>query len=257
MKTSSYKSIPVIASVIGSKSRKAMYLTHITSLDGKRLYRDTWIPTSWKSNKIIEHRYNNKELGIHNQLIIPGKYYKFHFDEYVLMTHDGPVNEHGSKLTVKGLTSVTASYDTKYIEWDNANPSYVQLPMSKVTPAMDIVQWTGNKSNIKSILVDGKVHESLELTHRFIIHVPSWLFPANFKQRAELVSTDDDNFSNDDDPESIIEQTARVSETQLKFDYIDRTEIYQDSRPSESNSERSAIKQWERENPTYISTDWQ
>lgn len=50
MKTSSYQSVPVLASIIGSKSRKAMFLTHITSLDGSRIYKDKWIPTSWNSN---------------------------------------------------------------------------------------------------------------------------------------------------------------------------------------------------------------
>ena len=50
MKTSSYNSVPVIASIIGSKSRKAMYLTNVTSLDGKRIYKDKWMPTAWNDN---------------------------------------------------------------------------------------------------------------------------------------------------------------------------------------------------------------
>lgn len=257
MKTATYKSVPVIASVIGSKSRKAMYLTHVTSLNGDRLYNDAWITTSWKSNKIFEYRYSNKELGIHNQQIFPGKYYKFHFEEFVLMTADGPVNEHGSPLSVDGLQRIVVSYDKKYIEWEETNPSYVQFPLKKQTAAMDIQQWTGNKSNIKSILVNGKIQRNLELTQRFIIHVPTWLFKANFKQRATLITPEyDDNFSNDDIAESIIEQTAYDSETQAKFDYLDRSDIFQDSRPSASDNERSAIAQWELDNPEYMSTDW-
>jgi hypothetical protein len=46
MKTN-YTSVPVIASVIGSVSRKAMYLVHPTSIDGEKIYKDTWIPIQW------------------------------------------------------------------------------------------------------------------------------------------------------------------------------------------------------------------
>lgn len=49
MTNSTYQSVPVIASVIGGKSRKAMYLVHITSLDGSKIYKDTWVPTSWQN----------------------------------------------------------------------------------------------------------------------------------------------------------------------------------------------------------------
>ena len=46
MKNSNYNSVPVIASIIGSKTRKAMYLTNVTSLDGTRIYKDKWVQTS-------------------------------------------------------------------------------------------------------------------------------------------------------------------------------------------------------------------
>jgi hypothetical protein len=57
MKNSTYQSVPVIASVIGSKSRKAMYLVHITSLDGTKIYKDTWVPTSWKDFDCPEEQF--------------------------------------------------------------------------------------------------------------------------------------------------------------------------------------------------------
>ena len=60
MKNSNYNSVPVIASIIGSKSRKAMYLTNVTSLDGTRIYKDKWVPTSWNTNTKTEFRYTNK-----------------------------------------------------------------------------------------------------------------------------------------------------------------------------------------------------
>jgi len=256
MKNSSYNSVPLIASIIGSKSRKAMYLTHVTSLSGDRIYTDAWIPTSWQSNKVYEYRYENKELGIHNQLIFPGKYYKFHFKDFVLMTDKGPVNEHGASLTVPGLKSTLVSSERKHIEWEETNPSYVEFPMSKVTDAMYLERWTGNKSNVKSKLVNGKIQKSLELTERYIIHVPSWLMKSNFKERLtrKSESAQEFDFMNDDNPETIIEQVAKDSATQAQFDYLDRSEIFQDSRPSSSDNERSAIAQWELDNPEYITT---
>lgn len=56
MKTN-YKSIPVIASVIGSVTRKAMYITHVTSINGETIYHDTWIPVSWLDNKSKEKQF--------------------------------------------------------------------------------------------------------------------------------------------------------------------------------------------------------
>lgn len=52
--TTNYTSVPVIASVIGSVTRKAMYLVHPTSIDGEKIYADTWIPIKWnQSNPAI------------------------------------------------------------------------------------------------------------------------------------------------------------------------------------------------------------
>jgi hypothetical protein len=73
MKTTSYQSVPVIASIIGSKSRKAMYLTHITSLDGSRIYKDKWIPTSWnsKDNNIVNKQTIEWELDSQSLVEFP------------------------------------------------------------------------------------------------------------------------------------------------------------------------------------------
>lgn len=49
MKTN-YNSVQIIASVIGSRSRKAMYLVQPESIDGNKIYKNTWIPVQWKSN---------------------------------------------------------------------------------------------------------------------------------------------------------------------------------------------------------------
>jgi hypothetical protein len=66
MKTN-YTSVPIIASVIGAQSRKAMYLVHPTSLNGDTVYRDTWIPIKWISSKpamthYIQWEHHSQEL---------------------------------------------------------------------------------------------------------------------------------------------------------------------------------------------------
>ena len=49
MNNSSYKSVPVLATVIKSVTGKAVYLYNITSLDGDTVYKERWIPQSWNS----------------------------------------------------------------------------------------------------------------------------------------------------------------------------------------------------------------
>jgi len=246
MNTSSYKSVPVIASIIGSKSRKAMYLTNITSLDGKRIYKDKWIPTSWSTNSIYEFRYTNNERGIHNQLIIPGKYYRFNFKDSVLMTDQGAVNEHGAILEVKGLTKVKKSASRQTIEWEYDSQSIVEFPMNKVSEAMLVDRYDErNVSRIKSRLVNGKVVEYYQIEERYIIYVPTWLI-SNFERKYEMVMRIiDDNFENDNDSYGIAENTAYQSNLNQQFDYINRDTI---------NFEQvDSITQWEIDNPEYAS----
>ena len=48
MKT--YKSVPVVASVIGTKTRKSMYIYNVKSLDGTKIYQPRYIPVAWNSS---------------------------------------------------------------------------------------------------------------------------------------------------------------------------------------------------------------
>ena len=57
MKNSNYQSVPVLASVIGSKTRKAMYLVNITSMDGEKVYKDKWVPVQWGDGVTIDWTY--------------------------------------------------------------------------------------------------------------------------------------------------------------------------------------------------------
>jgi len=245
MKNSSYKSVPVIASIIGSKSRKAMYLTNITSLDGKRIYKDKWIPTSWSTNSKYEFRYTNAERGIHNQLIIPGKYYRFNFKDSVLMTDQGAVNEHGAILEVKGLTKVKKSASRQTIEWEYDSQSLVEFPISRVSEAMLIDRYDErNVSRIKSRLVDGKVTDYYQIKDRYVIYVPTWLIK-NFEERYTTRIVEEEIFDNDDMFYGVAEETSYQSHVNQQFDYITRDTM---------NFEQvDALTQWELDNPEYAS----
>lgn len=245
MKNSTYNSVPVIASIIGSKSRKAMYLTNVTSLDGTRIYKDKWVPTSWSSNSKYEFRYTDKERGIHNQLAIPGSYYKFNFKDSVLMTDQGPVNEHGTNLEVKGLTKVKISASRQTVEWDYDSQSLVEYPMYKVTEAMVIERHDDrNVSAIKAKLIDGKVVEYLQLKDRYIVYIPTWLIK-NFQERYTVKTIDVDLMHNDNNYESVAEQTALDSIIADNFSYITRDAMHFE--------ETDSLTQWEIDNPEYAS----
>lgn len=251
MKNVVYKSVPLVASVIRGTSGKSLYLTHVTSLDGSRIYSDGWCPIRWGKPTEYLWRYTNKDLNIVNSLVTPGRYYRFHFKDNVLMTPRGAVTHDGAQLKVPGLVKHKIAGNRQIIGYEFHSQSLVEFPMTKVTPAMDINRWKGNKSLIKSKLVDTKVQEYLQITDRYIINVPVFCMD-NFKERRLTPVTSVDNlFSNDDNPESIIEQTAYDSHVADKFNYIDRSEMYQDVRPDSSNSQRTAMQQWLIDNPEY------
>jgi hypothetical protein len=245
MKNSSYKSVPVIASIIGSKSRKAMYLTNVTSLDGKRIYKDKWIPTSWNTNNKFEFRYTNKERGLTNVLIEPGKYYKFNLKESLLMTESGPVNSYGANIDIDGLVKVKVASARQTIEWEYESQSLVEFPMSKASEAMIIDRYDNNNvSTIKSRLVNGKVTEYYQIKDRYIIYVPTWLIN-NFEERYTYRVIEEDNFENDDDFYGVAEQTAMKSIEDKDMNYITRDTM--------NFQELDALTQWELDNPEYAS----
>ena len=251
MKTN-YKSIPVIASIIGSKTRTAMYLMNITSLDGSRTYQNKWIPTRWKRTTKVEWRYDSVRYNLQNVLISPGKYYKFHYDESVLMTDGGPVNMWGDYLDVKGLRKVKTSVKQS-IQWEYHSQSLYELPMSQVTDKMIIDRHDSNNlSNINCKLVNKKVVEYYQVRDRYIVYLPTWLINTmiekqNIKIDWELEQSKINQWYmfNDNKFETVAEETAKNSVIQTAFNYIDRTNI--DFKAMDS------IQQWELDNPEYKS----
>lgn len=245
MKNSTYNSVPVIASVIGSKSRKSMYLVNITSLDGSTIYKNSWIPTSWQSNTSTpEWRYSSKRFGYTNKQVFPGKYYYFNFDESVLMTEQGPVNSFGSPLSVEGLVKIQNKKRIN-IEWEEYGQELVEFPMSQSSDAMLIDRYSKtNVTIIKQRLVNNKIQEYLQLTDRFIIHIPTWMMK-NLEVKYKMTqSIQEDIFENDDDFETIIEKTSKDSMIQEEFSYIDRREM--------GFEVIDSLTQWELDNPEYV-----
>ena len=197
MKTD-YKSIPIVASVIGSKSRKAMYIVHPTNVKGTTLYKDKWIPTQWGQDKRIK--------------------------------------------------------------WEYHSQSFVEFPMSKATQAMMFESYDlTNISRFNTKLVDGKPQRFYEMIDRYIIHVPVWLINS-FEVQATRANDERKNeqgnsrFSswrdyNDDNPETIAEQTAKDSHTDLHFSYRpDRNNMYQSEFAVENSD---SLSQWDSDNPDY------
>lgn len=192
MKTT-YTSVQIIASVIGSVSRKAMYLVQPESFDGSKIYKNTWIPVQWKDN--------NEDVRI---------------------------------------------------DWEEYSQSYVELPMSKVTPSMLIdLHDNRNVSNVKHRIVNGKDQAYLALERRILLHVPTWMM-RNFEikyKRQDIPA--DDLFHNDDEFYGVAESQA---------DHLNKgLREYQEDRAASTYSlqfldtEVSSIEQWERDNPEYLS----
>ena len=243
MKTS-YKSVPVIASIIGTKTRKSMYIYHVTSLDGETIYQDRYVPVRWGDNVTIE--------------------------------------------------------------WEQTNDMVVQFPLSDARPIMIIPKYNdiGISNIVSHRLPNGKIQNYYEMTSRYIVYIPMWLFLQQTKkdehgnpvikrdhQGNKVVKThpsgevmyhegttkpvyvfekdpntgfkakytkfipsiasqeDEKLYTNDDSPYTIAEDTAYKSEQELNFDYRPSA----DTMLTGLEFENDSLAQWEIENPEYAS----
>mgnify|MGYP003136376844 CR=1 FL=1 len=243
MKTN-YKSVPVIASVIGSHSRKSMYLVHITNLSGTKLYRNKWVPTSW--NHTTETKYYYK-----GQQIFLGKYYDFGSAGKLLMTNKGPVTTQGVEIKIKGITT-TKDTEPRHIAWKYHNQEFVEFDMKDATPAMMFESYDlTNISRFNHKLVGTKVHKYYEMIDRYIIMIPTWLI-GSFEEIGHKSSTDyttPELYHNDDNPETVIEETSINSHTTDKFSYRgDANDLYMSEFAIEDSQ---SLQQWDSDNPDY------
>lgn len=259
MKTT-YKSIPVIASVIGSVTRKAMYIVQPTSLDGSKIYHDTWIPVSWNGTETRELRYTNKRYGIINKLLVPSTYHRFEEHGQLLITKNGPIDEYGNYIHIEGVHTVTTPIKQK-IEWEVHNhDELIEFDMKRATPSM----MYDHKDVVRRV-VDGKPKSYLQLQQRILLHIPIWMITPRTVQKEGKTTTSepiikvrlskpqkqeaDEQLFNDDEFYGVTESRCMAS---LDQDYIQ-------DRPHATaglmfgDTELTSIQQWELENPEYIS----
>lgn len=189
MKSSTYKSLPLVVSIIGSKDRRSMYIMNVTSLDGNTIYKDTWLPTQWQWPS--------------------------------------------GKMT---------------IEWEYHSQGLVEYPLKKVTQSMAInVYDRRNVLSISSKLINGKVVDFLQITDRYIIYVPIFLI-ANLQKKFQKLEKEQQAvlFPNDDNPETIIEQTIKDYHIKTGFVGTDRSVMM-------GFVEQDSLSQWEQDNDEYTS----
>lgn len=206
--TTNYTSVPVIASVIGSVTRKAMYLVHVTSLDGEKIYADTWIPIKWNQSR-------------------PAM--------------------------------------VQYIQWEHHSQSLVEFPMTKATPSMIIEQ-----DDIVRRLVNNKPQSFLQLTNRFIIHLPVWMITPKkvvdengvetkqdpilkLKYQKAVEMPTEETFDNDNEYYGVAESKDASLTSSLR-DYLQDRSNTTFSVQFES-TQLDSLLQWERDNPDYQSYD--
>lgn len=247
-----YKSVQIIASVIGSVSRKAMFLVQPESIDGSKIYKNTWIPVQWNETDAREHRYTNKRYGIHNQLLEVSKYYNFPEDGRLLITEHGPVDAFGQYVRIDGVETHTIKKKQTRIEWSHYSQSYVELPMNQVTPSMLIdLHDKRNVSNVKHRIVNGANKSYLQLEERILINVPTWMmrnFEIKYKRQDIPV---DDLFHNDDEFYGVAESQAEHLNAGLQEYLHDRSQSTYSLQFMDT--ELTSIQQWEQDNPEYLS----
>ena len=194
MKTT-YESIPVIAHVVGSKSRKAMYLVQPQSLDGSKIYKNAWVPTKWHSKRDDVH--------------------------YT-------------------------------VQWESTSESYIELPMSQVTPSMliETVSTYGvGDTLINERLVNNKVQRYVALQRRFIIYVPKFAMQNLQVKYSKVIEKEEDNdlFHNEYSHYSIADEMAHESQQQIILQ--DRPDYSWTVTGGIENSPQ--LEQWLKDNPEY------
>lgn len=103
-----------------------------------------------------------------------------------------------------------------FIDWDYAVPSFVEVPMSQITPSMFIDKYyNDNSTRINCRLVDGKVQEFLQLEERFELQIPTWMlakWTVKLKPMSQLeIAKGNHEFQNDESFFTVAETTARNS----------------------------------------------
>lgn len=206
MNNSSYKSVPVLATVIKSVTGKAVYLYNITSLDGNIVYKERWIPQTW--------------------------------------------NSQGQRMVL------SAQCHTQQL---------VEFPLSLKTQSMLIPKYHGAHGTIVNRIVNGKSQSFYQVTERYRIEIPLWLFlpkkdkdgkevkDSGFVRKFSSVASQPKQvelFENDDLYFGVAEQVAHQSHVDRMFDYRPQANDMVSDGSLEAVNE--SLKQWYADNADYV-----
>lgn len=206
MNNSSYKSVPVLATVIKSVTGKAVYLYNITSLDGNIVYKERWIPQSW--------------------------------------------NSQGQRMVLR------AECHTQQL---------VEFPLSMKTQSMLIPKYDGIHGCIVSRVVDKKSQSFYQVTERYRIEIPLWLFlpkknddgttvkGSGFEKKFSSVASQPNQvelFENDGADEGVAEQICHQSHINKLFDYRPQADEFASDGSLECTN--ASLKQWYADNADYV-----
>lgn len=137
------------------------------------------------------------------------------------------------------------------IEWEVARESYVELPISQVTPSMLVETVSTNgvgDTLLKTRLVDGKPSQFVAIQRRYIIYVPTWAMQNLEKKFTKSQDkAQKELFENEPSHYSIIDEMAYASHQAEELqDRPDNTWFVNDGAQHISSEE-----QWLIDNPEY------
>ena len=137
------------------------------------------------------------------------------------------------------------------VQWENTRESYVELPISQVTPSMlvETISTHGvGDTLLKSRLVEGKPTQYVALQRRYIIYVPTWAMQNLEKKFTKVTDTTQiELFANEPSHYSIIDDIAHNSQQEHELqDRPDNSWFVNDGEQHISSEE-----QWLIDNPEY------
>ena len=144
---------------------------------------------------------------------------------------------------------------------------FVEFPLSMKTQAMLIPKYNGIHGCIDSRLVNGKSQSFYQMTDRYRIEIPIWMFLPNkdknnkpipntgFQVMLRSVKSNQDVkqvdlFPNDDSQYSVTEDIAYKSQVAKAFDYRPDASSFATDFSLESHNE--SLRQWNEEHSDYV-----
>ncbi len=142
---------------------------------------------------------------------------------------------------------------------------FVEFPLSMKTQSMLIPKFNGIHGCIDSRIVNGKSQSYYQMTDRYRIEIPLWMFlpkkDSNGKtipdtgfqvmmRSSKSVAKQVDLFPNDDSQYSVVEDIAYKSQVAKDFDYRPGVDSFATDSSLEANNE--SLRQWNEEHSEYV-----